>query len=95
MIPNQREYEIFGMGQTRIYIYVVMLPLRHTFSSCYLPYMETELSKKYLVKEVPHRPAQTEKELQWFKTSFRLSDGVNGVVLVSLLLTLNIFHTLL
>ena len=26
MIPKQREYEIFGMGQTRIYIYVAMLP---------------------------------------------------------------------
>ena len=24
MIPNQREYEIFGMGQTRIYIYMLL-----------------------------------------------------------------------
>ena len=34
----KRIYEIFGMDQTRIYIYVVMLPLPHLFStSCYLP----------------------------------------------------------
>ena len=37
MIPKQREYEIIGMGQTKIYIYVVMLPLLHQFSSRYLP----------------------------------------------------------
>ena len=37
--------------------------------------METELSKKYLVKEVPQRPAQTERGLQWFKTSFWLPDN--------------------
>ena len=70
MIPNQREYEIFGMGQTGIYIYIVMLPLLDPFNSCYLPKMETKLSKKYRVKEVPHRPVQTERGLQWFKMSF-------------------------
>ena len=37
MIPKQREYEIIGMGQTKIYIYVVMLPLLHQFSYRYLP----------------------------------------------------------
>ena len=37
MIPEQREYEIIGMGQTKIYMYVVMLPLLHQFSSQYLP----------------------------------------------------------
>ena len=47
----------------------------HPFSSRYLPLMETELSKKYLVKEVPHRLAQTERGLQWFKTSFQLPDN--------------------
>ena len=34
-----------------------------------------ELSKNYLVKEVPNRPAQTERGPQWFKTSFRLPDN--------------------
>ena len=38
MIPNQTEYEICGMGQTRF------------FSSRYLSKMQTELSKKYPVK---------------------------------------------
>ena len=64
MIPNQREYEIFGMGQTIIFIYVAILPLIHTVSSRYLPSMQTELSKKYPMKVVPHRPVQTEKGLQ-------------------------------
>ena len=47
-----------------------MLPLLHPFSSWYLPKMQTELSKKYRMKVVPHRPAQTEKRFQWFKTFF-------------------------
>ena len=34
--------------------------------------MQTELSKKFLVKVVPHRHAQTERGLQWFKISFQL-----------------------
>ena len=66
MTPNEREYEIVVMGQTKIYIYVVILPLLHTFSSCYLHQMQTELSKKDPVKVVPHGPAQTERGLQWF-----------------------------
>ena len=37
--------------------------------------MQTELSKKYPAKVVPHRPAQTGGGLQWFKTSFRLPDN--------------------
>ena len=37
--------------------------------------MQTELSKTYPVKVVPHRPAQTERGLQWFKTSFQLRDN--------------------
>ena len=75
MTPNQREYEIVVMGQTKIYIYVVILPLLHTFNSCYLHQMQTELSKKDPVKVVPHGPAQTERGLQWFQTSFRLLDN--------------------
>ena len=65
---------IFGMGQTRIYIYVILL-LLHLFISRYLPYMQTELSKKYPVKKVTHRPAQTERGLQWYKISFRIPDN--------------------
>ena len=42
--------------------------------------METELSKKYLVKEVPYRPAQTERGLQWFKTSFQLPDNSTTII---------------
>ena len=52
-----------------------MLPLLHPFSSCYLPQMQTELSKKYIVKIVLHRPAQTERGFQWFKISFQLPDN--------------------
>ena len=66
------------MGQTRIHIYVVMLPLLHPFSplsSRYLPLMKTKLSKKYFVKKIPHRPAQTERGFHWFKTSFWLPDN--------------------
>ena len=37
MITNQAEYEIFSLGQTIIYIYLVTLPLLHLFSSCYFP----------------------------------------------------------
>ena len=37
--------------------------------------MQTELSKKYTVKVVPYKPSETEKWLQWFKTSFRLPDN--------------------
>ena len=70
MIPKQREYEILGMGQTRIYIYVVMLPLLHPFSSCYLFLMQTELSKKYPVKVVPHRPAQNERRIHCLRRFF-------------------------
>ena len=36
MIPNQTEYEMFGMGQTKIYIYIVMLLLFHPSSPHYL-----------------------------------------------------------
>ena len=32
-------------------------------------------TKKYPLKMVPNRPAQTEMGLQWFKTSFRLPDN--------------------
>ena len=53
----------------------MLLPLLHPFSCRYLPWMETRLSKKYLVKEIPHRPAQIERGLQWFKTSFWLPDS--------------------
>ena len=68
MIPNQGEYEIFGMGQTRMYM-CVTLPLLHPFSSSYLPAklnwtelkMQTELSNKYPVKVVPHWPFQAER----------------------------------
>ena len=31
--------------------------------------------QKYLVKVVLYRPAKTERELQWFKTSFQLPDS--------------------
>ena len=55
------------MGQPRIYIYVVMLPLHHLFSSRYLPL--------YPVKVVPNRPAQTESGIQSFKKSFQLPDN--------------------
>ena len=41
--------------------------------------METELSGKHLVKEVKHRPAQTERGLQWFKMSFRLPDNSTSI----------------
>ena len=37
--------------------------------------MQTELLKKFPVKKVPDRPAQTERGLQWFKTFFRLPDN--------------------
>ena len=37
MIPNQKQYEIFDMGQARIYIYVVILLLFHPLSSRYIP----------------------------------------------------------
>ena len=57
---------IFGMGQTRIYIYVI-LPLLHLFISRYLPYMQTELSKKYPVKKVTHIDLP------------RLKGGFNGI----------------
>ena len=39
------------------------------------PKCKIELSKKYPMKVVPHRPAKTERGLQWFKTSFRLPDN--------------------
>ena len=75
MIPYQREYETTGMGQTRIYVYVVMLPLPYPFSFSYLTYMQNELCIKYPVKVVPDRPAQTERELQWFKVFFQPPDN--------------------
>ena len=37
--------------------------------------MQTEISKKYPLKGVPHRTAQTERGLQWFKTSLWLPDN--------------------
>ena len=37
--------------------------------------MQSELSKKYAVKVIPHNPAQTERGLQWFKISFQLPDN--------------------
>ena len=47
------------------------LPVLHTSSSRYLPLMQTKLSKKYDVQVVPHRPAQTDRGIQWFdKTTF-------------------------
>ena len=39
------------------------------------PKCKLNSAKKQLVKEVPHRPAQTERGLQWFKTSFQLPDN--------------------
>ena len=63
------------MGQTRIYVYVVVLPLLYPFISRYLPEMQTELRKKDSVKEVPHRSVQTERGLHWFKASFLLPDN--------------------
>ena len=37
--------------------------------------MQTELSKNYPVKVVPHRPAQIERGFHWFKTSLGLLDN--------------------
>ena len=37
--------------------------------------MQIELKKKYSVKVIRHRLAQTERGLQWFKTSFQLPDN--------------------
>ena len=72
MIPNQREYEIFGMGQTRIYVccYVNIV----SFVQYLLSSLNTN-SAKTPFEVLAHRPAQTERGLQWFKMSFWLPDN--------------------
>ena len=76
MILKQREYEIFGMEQIRIYIYrcfyvTIASPVQFPLSFLNVNWTQ----QKILVKMVPHRPAQTEKGLQWFKMFFRLPDN--------------------
>ena len=68
-LPNiryKRDQEVFGMGQTRIYICVVMLLLLHPFSFCNQPLMPTKLRKNTPWK--------------WHHIGFsRLKGGFNGL----------------
>ena len=58
--------------------FTYMLLCYHCFThsvTVIFPKWKPNPAKKYIVKEVPHRPAQTERGLQWFKTSFWLLDN--------------------
>ena len=62
-----------------IYIYVYMLYICYVTIGSPIQFLLSSLNgnwtqQKIFVKEVPHRPAQIERELQWFKTSFQLPD---------------------
>ena len=65
------------MGQARIYIY--MLLSYHCFFTHSVPVIfpkcKLNSAKNNPLKVVPYRPAQTERGLQWFKMSFRISDN--------------------
>ena len=59
--------------------FIYMLLRYHCFFTHSVPVIfpkcKLNSAKNNPLKVVPYRPAQTERELQWFKMSFRISDN--------------------